>query len=336
MPRLLTLALIAALFSATACKKKADWNEDDTKKGSGGSGAGVSASSDDDGPKLKKHPIPASGSALDSATALTVVGDHACAISDGKMLCWDPGQPAEQMSPPSAPFAISGPCALTDSGDLWCVAPKEMKVAANVTSGGQLTATSSDVCVGHRMDIKCWHIGDPDPYATFGWAGVDKIDLGDGKICSAVAGGVIECADLTTKEVKAAAIDGPEDTVEIAVGGSLICAATNEKHKGTVECWAGTGKRAKVPKVTAATDVAVGPTGDACAMVARGEVMCWKVDGGSGTIAEASVQQVGGIKGAQAIGVGAGFGCAIDGDSKVSCWGKASKEPQNAQMVSRK
>jgi hypothetical protein len=48
------------------------------------------------------------------------------------------------------------------------------------------------------------------------------------------------------------------------------------------------------------------------------------------------VKRIGGVTGAQALGVGAGFGCAINGDAKVVCWGKASKEPQNAQAVSRK
>jgi len=95
-----------------------------------------------------------------------------------------------------------------------------------------------------------------------------------------------------------------------------------------VACWSeGAKKATKLPDVKGATEVTVGPSGFAC-MILGGGVGCWKEG-------DAKVTQIQGVSSAQAIGVGATFGCALDGDKPV-CWGSASKDPGTAQAVSKK
>ncbi len=314
--------VLVALVLAAGCKKKQDAGQEE------GSAEGSSSAE-----KKPSKPIAAKGGGLGSATALSVGPDRACALSDGKLWCWDPGAPAEAVSTPATLTNIAGAtCGLTDSGDLYCWGSKEVKAAADA-QGGQVTVSAGGVCTGHRMAIKCYHVGESEPYAKFDWAGVDRIVHGDHKLCSAVSGGLIECVDLTAKEPHNEQVQGPQDVQVLGIAGNLSCATL---QKGTVECWTDPGSRKAVPNVKEATDIAVGPTGDACAIVGdRGQVTCWHVDA-SATTADASVKEIGGVRGATAIGVGNGFGCAIGAGDKVMCWGKASKEPDTAQEVATK
>lgn len=328
----LRLGLVLALVIVPACKKHGPPGTEDKKPGSGSSAAddtpptGGSAST-------AKTPIAASGNALDGVTVLSVGPERACAISDNKTYCWDPGKPAEwiKLDHPVTTIANAS-CGLDDDGNLECWSPGDLHAPAN-SLGGQLVAGGNDICAGHRMIIKCWHPGQTEPYNQFDWAGVDRIVMGSGKLCSAVAGGVLECADLTQKEIHNEVVPGPEDLNVLTMAGNLACSALTS---GKVVCWTDPASRKPVPTVDKATDLALGPTGDACALVGTGFVTCWHTDPATATTVEASVKQIGGVRGATAIGVGAGFGCAINGDGGVVCWGKASKEPQTAQGVSKK
>jgi hypothetical protein len=327
--------VIAVLFAAPACKKKPGWTETGSGSGSAATGSGSGASSGGS----TKPAIPASGNTLGGGTILSVGADNACAYTDSKKLwCWKPGQPAEEVPAPSEVIALAGAqCGLLDTGELWCWGPKEMKVAANTQSGGQIAAAAGEVCVGHRMDMKCWKIGDVEPHAVWGFAGVDRIALGDHTLCSAIAGGTVECSDITQVKPSHDVVPGPENIMTLAMGGSLSCGVIEKT--GAVSCWVDGRKITKVPNVKGATgepgSIAVGPTGYACAIVGGG-VTCWHVEGANTAIVEASVVQIGGVRDAQAVGAGSSFGCAINGDGKVVCWGSASKEPGTAQGVSKK
>jgi hypothetical protein len=320
------LVLCIALVLAAGCKKSKPEGEQGSAAGSDeGSGTGEQ--------KPKGKTIAANGAALDNASALSVGPDKACALVEEKAWCWEPGQPAAQVTTPTGLTAIAAAtCGLTtDNGDLFCWGDKEIKSAADAL-GGQVTSSAGGVCTGHRMAIKCWHVGDAAPYADFAWAGVDKIVHGDHKLCSAVAGGSVECVDLAAKEWKNEAVSGPHDVNVLAMAGNLSCGQLNG---GKVECWVDPDKRKEVPSIKDASDVALGPTGDACAITGNGFVSCWKTDGTATTV-EASVKPINGVRGASAIGVGNGFGCAIVTGDKVVCWGKASKEPETAQGVAKK
>ncbi len=332
--QLVRLALAFALVTVPACKKQGPPGAEKEKPGSG------SAASDDKPPtggsaSTAKTPIAASGDALDGVTLLSVAPEHACAVTDNRLWCWDPDpqKPAQEVKTAKPLTTIAGAsCGLDDDGNLACWSPSELHSPAN-SLGGQLVVGGNDICAGHRMIIKCWHPGQADPYNQFDWPGVDRIVMGPGKLCSAVSGGVLECADLTRKEIHAEPVPGPQDVNVLAMAGNLACGVL---ASGKVQCWTDPGSLKPVPTVDKATDVAVGPTGDACALVGTGFVTCWHTDAGNATTVEASVKQIGGVRGATAIGVGAGYGCAINGDGKVVCWGKASKEPQTAQAVSKK
>lgn len=318
--------VLVALVLAVGCKKKQDAEQEQ------GSAEG-SSSGEQSSEKKPSKPLASKGDALDGATALAVGADRACALSDNKLWCWDPGAPAAEVTTPATLTNIAGAeCGLTDNGDLYCWGSKEVKAAAD-SLGGQITVGAGGVCVGHRMTVKCYKIGDAEPYAKFDWAGVDKIVHGDHRVCSVVNGGMIECVDLTSKEPHNEPLHGPEDAQVLGMAGNLSCAVL---QKGGVECWTDPGSRKAVPNVKDASDVAVGPTGDACAIVGNGFVTCWHPDPSNGTTIDASVKQIGGVRGATAIGVGNGFGCAIGAGDKVACWGKASKEPETAQAVAKK
>jgi hypothetical protein len=203
-----------------------------------------------------------------------------------------------------------------------------MKVPANVQSGGQVVASGDEVCTGHRMDIQCWKIGTPEPHAKWGWAGVDTIHIGDSHmVCSDVSGGTVECSDTSESHVQNVPVRGPENIDELAMGGGASCATL--ENSGDVECWTDPKKITKVPGVTKAKAVSVGP-GFGCALV-DGNVTCWEM----GANGPAGIANIGGVTNAKAIGVGNGFGCALNGDKPV-CWGKASKDPGTAQAVAKK
>jgi len=320
---MIRLVLVLAVVLAVGCKKKQDAGQEE------GSAEGSSSET-----KKPSKPIASKGDSLDGASALAVGADRACALSDNKLWCWDPGAPAAEVATPSMLTNIAGAaCGLTDKGDLYCWGSKEVKAAAD-SLGGQVAVGAGGVCVGHRMDVKCYKIGDSEPYTKFEWAGVDRLVHGDHKVCSAISGGLLECVDLTSKEPHNEQVQGPQDVQALGMAGNLSCAVL---QKGTVECWTDPGSRKPVPNLKDATDIAVGPTGDACALVGNeGHVTCWHPDPGNGTTIDASVKQIGGVRGATALGVGNGFGCAIATGDKVVCWGKASKEPETAQAVSKK
>jgi hypothetical protein len=325
--------LFVCLVLVVACKSKPKWADDNKGSGSAGSaGSGSSVASTGTDSKPVGPPIESTGKALTGATMLSVGGERACVYTDGKKLwCWTAGQPAEEVAVPGGAEIIGmagAECAIIDTGDLWCFSPKEMKVPANVQSGGQIAAWADEVCTGHRMDIKCWKIGTPEPHAQWGWAGVDTIHLGDTHtVCSDISGGTIECSDITQEQIHNEPLRGPENIDELAMGGGASCATLENSHD--VECWTDPKKVTKVAGVTGAKAVAVGP-GFGCAIVGSG-VTCWEL----GPSGPAGVANIGGVTNAKAVGVGNGFGCALAGDKPV-CWGKASKDPGTAQAVSRK
>jgi hypothetical protein len=322
---------LVLLTILAACKgKKPGWTEGDR-----GSGSGSATKGSGDLPAPTKPTIPANGKTLDGMTLLSVGAARACAYGDGKLWCWEPGADASEVAVPAGAVVTDlggAQCGLLESGELWCWGAKEMKVPANVQSGGQIASAGDEVCVGHRMDIKCWKVGATEPHAVWGWAGVDKLSISGQKVCSDIAGGTVECSDISQAKPSHDPVPPPDgvDVSALAIGGNLFCAMTqkNGSPTGEVACWADNAKKAtKVPDVKGATAMSVSPSGQLC-MILGGGVGCWKEG-------EAKITQIQGVSSAQAIGVGANFGCALDG-GKAVCWGAASKDPNTAQAVSKK
>src|SRR5215475_13071683 len=96
--RLVVLAF-AVVLTAGCKKSKPEWEQ------GSGSGSDSDQSSGEKHEKIKT-PLSSGGDSLDNATAISLSADRACAIVEEKVWCWDPGQPAAQVTTPGGITAI--------------------------------------------------------------------------------------------------------------------------------------------------------------------------------------------------------------------------------------
>ena len=318
--------LVLLLIATPACKGK---KKGDAEEPKGSSSSGSATGSSDSGKKTGDVPAPATGKPLDGMKFLAVGDERGCAGNDGSVWCWKAGEGATSYPAPTGTtiIALASNCALLDSGDLWCWPPNEMKTPANVQSGGQITASGDEVCVGHRMDIKCWKAGTAEPHAVWGWAGVDRIAMDGKKVCTNISGGGIECSDISNAKPTHDPVPGLEHTYDtLAMAGGQTCGLL--ENSGEVECWQSPGSLTKVAGIKKGSSLTVGASGHACVIVDNA-VSC-----GKGSEAP---KQVAGVSNPQIVSAGAGFGCALDGNGKVLCWGPGmSEDPGKAQPVAKK
>ncbi|HUJ60793.1 MAG TPA: hypothetical protein VLX92_19960 [Kofleriaceae bacterium] len=266
----------------------------------------------------------AGGKPLAGVTAVSVGGDRACAIADEKLYCWDKGAPAEMMEAPDKVKLVAGAqCAALDDMSVWCW-PHTLKLSAagRQVDVGQLAASATDICASFRLFTKCWKPGDDAPRVEFDWAGLDLLAVGNGRVCSVVSGGDVECTP--TSSPKPQQIHELEDIAAIALQDATACTASTKG--GAVECWVDARSRTPVPGVTGASALAIAPSGDACALTGSGAVTCWKLSLLSGQVSDAP-RPIAGLGNAVAIGVGNGFGCAATQDKKAVCWNDGEDKP---------
>jgi hypothetical protein len=265
------------------------------------------------------------GNVLSGVTALSVGATRACAVtSDGKAWCWQPGAAAEPLVAPGPVKALAaGTCALLEDLSVWCPPHRLELSAGGMTGAGQIAASATDYCATRRLFVWCWRPTDDTARKQFDWAGVGRLTIGDGRACSVVGGGEIECVSLADDAPRAQAIRGIDDVVALAIQGSVSCVAHT---KGNVECWTDPSQRMAIAGISSATELAVGPQGDACALGGAGGVTCWRLALSPLSI-ERPPAQVAGIT-ATAIGVGAGFACALGDDKATRCWSTSDGKPQ--------
>jgi hypothetical protein len=267
----------------------------------------------------------AEGKALSGVTALSVGAERACALTgDGEAWCWLPGEAATPLGAPGRVKALAGAaCALLEDLSVWCPPQRLELLAAGMTGAGQIAASATDYCATRRLFVWCWKPGDQDARKQFDWAGVDRLAVGDGRACSVVGGGEIECVDLTAEAPRAQVLGGLEDVVSLAIQAKLSCAAHTN---GSAECWTDVRQRLPIPGISSARSLALGPQGDACVLGTGGSVTCWKLAMTPLAI-ERPVTAVTGVN-ATAIGVGAGFACALGVDHAARCWSTRGGKPQ--------
>ena len=328
---------ILIVFLATSCKKKAEPEPEPTstqpatghsvtkKKGSaaeGSEGATAEGSANVE--------TGGGGKPLDGVTAVSVGGTRACAIAaDEKLWCWQQGGVAEAMDAPASVRALTtASCALLDDLTVWCWPHRLTLNAAGADGAGQVAASSTDVCAARRMFVWCWKPDDDRARKQFDWGGLGKLVVANGRVCTVVGGGEIECADLASDEPRAASIGDFEDVEALAMQDRVSCAAYS---KGNVECWTNPKQRIAITGVSGATDIALGPSGDACTLGSGGSVTCWKLTMSPLAI-ERPAAQVTGVA-ATGIAVGSGFACAAGEDKKARCWSTGDGTPQ---IVARK
>lgn len=176
-----------------------------------------------------------------------------------------------------------------------------------------VTATEIAAGYGHTCviveegEVRCWggndtgQLGDGTKTDSFkpvyvkGLKGAKSIALGTSHSCVIIADGTVKCwgynyngelGDGTTEgRTTPVAVKGLTDVVQIALGANHTCARDS---RGAVKCWginkgyelgfSGPEERSltpvEVPGVEGATFIAVGYS-HSCAIVAKGEVMCW-------------------------------------------------------------
>jgi hypothetical protein len=326
--------LILIAFAATSCKKKKEPDPEPVstqpatghsitkKKGSGAEEADDGAQSGSGSSHVETG---GGGKPLDGVTSISVGGTRACAITaDEKLWCWQQGGPAELMDGPGPVRAVANAsCALLDDLSLWCWPHRLTVNAAGMDGAGQIAASATDVCAARRMFVWCWKPDDDHARTQFDWGGVGKLVVGNGRVCSVVGGGELECMPIGSEEHRAEIVSGVEDLDVLAMQGTLSCAT---RTKGGVECWTDPKQRLAIPGVSSASDIQLGPAGDACVLGGDRSVTCWKL-----TMSPLAIERppapVTGVS-ALAISVGSGFACAAGDDKKARCWSTGDGTPQ--------
>ena len=180
--------------------------------------------------------------------------------------------------------------------------------------------------------VKCWgrnrggELGDgttedkKQPVAVAGLSDVEEIALGANNTCARLKDRSVKCwgtgrlfsASAITTKTSPTSIAGITDAVELRAGGYMTCARLGS---GAVTCWGLEKKPGGEPQNAAA--IATAAT-HACATLKDGTIKCWG-DGvwadGKGTFAKP------GVSGAELIGTGDTFACAVTGGT-VACWGR--------------
>ncbi|HEY1553326.1 MAG TPA: RCC1 domain-containing protein [Kofleriaceae bacterium] len=306
------MSLALAVVVIAGCKKKPKQDDQEPTSGKPATGHSVThkkAGGDDEG----------GGKALGGVTAISAGGQHACAVADGKLYCWDGAAgPAEAKTDAPGPVqaVTNASCALLEDGSVWCWPHHIQLQAAGRSGAGQVAASDSDVCASRQLFVWCWKPDDDSPRTQFDWPGIDRLVVGGGKTCSVVGGNEVECHDVASAQgSRAEQIRDVQDVTGLAMAWNTTCAVHG---KGNVDCWNDPSQRLAIEGVANATAVALGSDGDACAITGGGAVSCWKL-ALAGPSLERPAAAVDGAT-ATAIAVGVGFACALGGDKKVRCW----------------
>jgi serine/threonine-protein kinase len=163
----------------------------------------------------------------------------------------------------------------------------------------------------------------PLPVKIAGITGALDVVVGDRFAC-ARTGTAVYCWGTAASQSIPTQIDGIISPVQIATGGSKVCAV---RVDGTTACWNAHDTTAGPGPVTNATAIALGTQGG-CAIVTGGQVQCWgdNTNGevGNGAASDTPVATpvtVMGITNAKGIALGDRSSCAFTADGSAYCWG---------------
>ena len=180
------------------------------------------------------------------AVAITVGGEHACALLDsGAIECWGENSAGETDAPSGTFSAVSA------GGDHTC----------GLRTGGA---------------IECWglnHVGQADaPGGAF-----SAVSAGGGHTCGLRTGGAIECWGLN----HVGQADAPGGTFSaVSAGSSLACGL---RTGGAVVCWGYTFDGQAQPPPGRHTAISSGRY-HACALSEDGTVSCWMIYNGAADV----------------------------------------------------
>lgn len=237
-------------------------------------------------------PVPIEGAS--PARAIVAGTAHACALGrDGRVRCWGDGWYGQL-------------------GDGTTLDRRGAVEVAGISGVVELTAGSEFSCARHAGGISCWGRNDVG-------------QLGMGELPPPIF--------LTT-------VEDVSDAIDIDVGGGHACAVASD---GRVACWGndnfgqlgdGPGAPASrtplwVEGLSDVVDVELGSL-SSCARTSDGTVYCWgRWLGGELLVhLERDAQRVPDrpsraeeLAGAQALALEGSYGCAIEADGQVMCWG---------------
>ena len=278
-------------------------------------------------------------------TAITVGGDHTCALtSTGDVLCWGDNSDGQlgdgTTAGHSMPLAVSGlssgVTAIAAGGDHTCA----------------LTSTGGVMCWGDNGNGQLGDgttTGHTTPVAVNGLSSsVIAITAGGDHTCALTSIGSVLCWGLNfygqlgdstnTDRATPTAVSGlSSGMAAIAAGGNHTCALTNT---GGVLCWGynddgqlgdNTTSRRFAPVAVSglSSGVTAITAGDlhTCALISASSVMCWGNNShgelGNGTLTNRTMPvAVNGLSsGVTIVATGVDHTCAITSIGGISCWG---------------
>jgi len=298
---------------------------------------------------------------LGGVASVSVGASHSCAVlEDGSSRCWGEGGCC-QLGRGSA-FDSEDPVAPKGPDDVAQIAAGARHTCA-VTKGGVL------FCWGEECDNDLHHQGMFSATQAYGAIVPKRVHRPSKLHAVAVsAGDRFSCVLARAKGAGEAAEHQVEclhsqsgmrelyefrlpvtEPVQVAVAGDWGCA---RRIDGSVWCWNASLHPKIVPGLVGTTHIDVSRR-RGCAVVAGGEVRCWKrpdeglgdddwpdddfdleYDAAKQPIVIPEPVPVAGIKGARYISVGAEHACVVDGGGEVWCWGDVAHRTLGSQAFS--
>jgi alpha-tubulin suppressor-like RCC1 family protein len=260
---------------------------------------------------------------------------------DGTVMCWGEDNPTGRLGD-GLKFSSSVPVLVKD-----------------VTDAIDVAAGPNHACVIHKTGtVSCWgdndgrQLGDgtttgsPTPLNVVQLVDAQQLALGEAFSCAVKKDATVHCwgdnsvgqlGDGTmTPRSQPAPVSGVAGAKQVAAIDQTACALT---QGGEVLCWGHNNEGqagqkpptnalvpAKVASLAGVTSIGLGGSGNFCAVLQSGAVMCWG-SGNYGNLGnsktEPSEVPVAVISIADAVGVtvGGGHGCAWRKSGAVACWG---------------
>jgi alpha-tubulin suppressor-like RCC1 family protein len=288
-------------------------------------------------------PTPTRLSSIEGARAIAAARDATCVVlADRSVRCFGV-DPTEDRSEGAGPYDFASVMRADDilmGGAIEAPEPSARQVGFIVCAlTGRLPTCWGNNGASHLPTQNPGVLYDPSTLASMD--GTKALAFGHEHACSLSEEGEVMCwGGRGRARALPTPIKGVSDAAAIAVGADEGCALLSD---GTVTCWplrdakeaSREGKRgaprfspAKVMGVRGVTAIAHGKR-HACAVEARGGVICWgQGDGGAlGRRAEglAGAAPVAGIDDAVEVALGDVMSCARRRDGSVACWGKNDK-----------
>lgn len=286
---------------------------------------------------------PALRADAETATAVSVGGDHTCAVtSAGAAQCWGNnlfGQlgddTTQDHSTPQDVFGLTAGIGAVAAGDYHSCA---------ITAEGGVVCWGSNGS-GRLGDGTTANSDTPVDVSGLG-SGVAAVAAGAHHTCAVTTAGEVRCWGAnesgqlgdgsTTASETPVEVVGLSDAIAVAVGGAHSCALTGA---GGIKCWGdnaygqlGNGTTVDVPIPVDVVGLSLGASalsagnGHSCAITSAGALSCWGRNlngqlGDDSTTNRSTPVGVSGLaSGVTAVSAGFSHTCAI-ADAGVRCWG---------------